>query len=83
VLGRETAGESAETGADGPTPLFLTRPRNAPGIPTGLLEISRGVGRWTPTRREEALVAAAEAPLANGASPAESSMLLVVRGRAR
>ena len=79
VLGRETAGESAETGADGPTPLFLTRPRNASGIPPGLLEISKGVGAVDADLEGEALLAAAEAPLASGASPEESSMLLVVR----
>src|SRR5215210_1677348 len=80
VLGRETAGESAQTGADGPTPLFLTRPGDAPGVPPGLLEISEGVEAVDADPEGEALFAA-EPPLANGASPAESSMLLVVRGR--
>ena len=80
VLGQETAGESAETGAGGPTTLFLTRPGDAPGIPPGLLEISEGVGAVDADPEGEELFAAAEAPLANGASPGESSMLLVVRG---
>ena len=81
VLGREAADGSAETGAEGPTPLFLTRPGDAPGIPPGLLEISEEVGAVDADPEGKALFAAAEAPLANGAPPAESSKLLVVRGR--
>ena len=81
VLGREAAGGSAETGAEGPIPLFLTRPGDAPGIPPGLLEISEGVGAVDADPEGKAVFAAAEAPLANGAPPAESSKLLVVRGR--
>jgi TolB protein len=80
VLGREAAGGSAETGAEGPTPLFLTRPGDAPGIPPGLLEISEGVGA-VGTAPEGGAMFAAETPLANAALPAESSKLLVVRGR--
>jgi hypothetical protein len=83
VLGREAAGGSAETGAEGPTPLFLTRPGDAPGIPPGLLEISEGVGAVDADPEGEALFAAAEAPLADGAPPVESSKLLVVWGRGK
>lgn len=81
ILGQEAAGESAATGAEGPTPLFLTRPGDAPGIPPGLLEISDEVGAVDADPEGEALFAAAEAPLVNGAPPAASSKLLVVRGR--
>ena len=81
VLGWETAGESAATGDEGPIPLFLTRPGDAPGIPPGLLEISDGVGAVDADPEGEALFAAADAPLAIGAPSAETSKLLVVRGR--
>jgi len=81
VLGRETAGESTENGAEGPVPLFLTRPGDAPGIPPGLLEISEEVGAVDADPEGEALFAAAEAPLAIGAAPSEGSKLLVVKGR--
>ena len=59
VLGREAADGSAETGAEGPIPLFLTRPGDAPGIPPGLLEISEGVGAVDADPEGEALFAAA------------------------